>query len=72
MMMKSKTTVFAHMRVHGESRARAFPTVSAARAFVLGCNDRKGLTAMRIEVRITAEDLDNVEWSEALDEALLG
>ena len=67
---KVRFTVFAHLRVHGKSYARAFPTLQEARAFLFTHNGDNGLTAMRLELRITADDLDNIGWSETLDEIL--
>jgi hypothetical protein len=71
-MIMSKTTVFAHIRACGHTYARAFPKVTAARRFLMSFNGASSITAMRIEIRMTGDYSDNVEWSEALDEALHG
>jgi hypothetical protein len=49
--METEVSVFVHARVCGRSYTRAFPTFSAARAFVLRRHDQNGVSDMWIEDR---------------------
>ena len=61
--------VVAHYRKSGKYHARAFRTRTEAVSFLLD-NVDASLTAIRLEVRISAEDRGNMPWSVALDHAL--